>query len=366
MNGIDVSKWQPDNITDLVDYDFAIIKATEGTGYVSSVCDQQYQAAKRRGKLLGVYHYALGGDPVTESNFFVNNIKGYLGEAVLVLDYEANATKRGREWVRSFLKRVKELTEVNVVLYVSRSVYDTQNLAGILKDENCGLWLAAYPHTNPTGYYDPGQQRDEIIRQYSSTGRLNGYNGNLDLNRAYIDANKWRLYAKGERDGNTPTPQPDPVPAKKSNEEIATEVINGKWGDGNDRKKRLSDAGYDAASIQKIVNDRLGISQHTYRQYKVQKNDTLSAIAKRFGTTVQHLADLNGIANPNFILVGQKLCIDGGAAPASAPKKRTYTVQRGDTTSGIAKKLGIKQSQISGFRSGNPNLIYPDEVLTIN
>lgn len=44
---------------------------------------------------------------------------------------------------------------------------------------------------------------------------------------------------------------------KKSNEEIATEVINGKWGNGATRKKKLADAGYDYKAIQKIVNERL-------------------------------------------------------------------------------------------------------------
>ena len=44
------------------------------------------------------------------------------------------------------------------------------------------------------------------------------------------------------------------TPAKKSNEEIAREVIQGKWGNGADRKKRLTDAGYDYDTIQTLVN----------------------------------------------------------------------------------------------------------------
>lgn len=43
----------------------------------------------------------------------------------------------------------------------------------------------------------------------------------------------------------------------------------------------------------------------------------------------------------------------------------TYTVQKGDTLSGIASKLGLgSYNQLSGYRSGNPNLIYPGEVLS--
>ena len=44
------------------------------------------------------------------------------------------------------------------------------------------------------------------------------------------------------------------APAKKSNEEIAKEVISGKWGNGAARKKRLTDAGYNYSVIQTLVN----------------------------------------------------------------------------------------------------------------
>ena len=44
---------------------------------------------------------------------------------------------------------------------------------------------------------------------------------------------------------------------KKTLEQIADEVINGDWGNGAERKKRLKAAGYDAAAVQKIVNKKL-------------------------------------------------------------------------------------------------------------
>lgn len=47
------------------------------------------------------------------------------------------------------------------------------------------------------------------------------------------------------------------APAKKSNEEIAQEVIKGLWGNGAARKKRLTDAGYNYSVIQAIVNKLL-------------------------------------------------------------------------------------------------------------
>lgn len=213
MNGIDVSGWQPGNITDLVDYDFVIIKATEGIGFVSNVCDKQYQLAKKRNKLLGVYHFATGLDARAEADFFVKNIQGYLGEAILVLDWEAGAVNRGREWVRTFVRRVKELTGVPPIIYGSQSPLTTQNIKGIAQDENCGLWVAAYPNNNQTGYRNEGQLLGSIIRQYSSYGRLAGYNGNLDLNRSILTPETWKKYAKGNRvDTPAPTPASEPTP----------------------------------------------------------------------------------------------------------------------------------------------------------
>ena len=87
MHGTDQSNWQPNQITE---GDFIICKATEGCGYVDPTCDAKYQMNKAAGKLLGVYHYArpdLGNSAEAEAEFFVNNIKGYIKEAILVLDW---------------------------------------------------------------------------------------------------------------------------------------------------------------------------------------------------------------------------------------------------------------------------------------
>ncbi len=96
------------------------------------------------------------------------------------------------------------------------------------------------------------------------------------------------------------------VDNKKTNEEIAEEVIDGLWGNGSDRKKRLEEAGYDYKTIQNIVNDKL---YNNPKIYIVQKGDTLTSIAKKYGTTYKKIAKENNIKNPNKIYVGQKLVI---------------------------------------------------------
>lgn len=108
------------------------------------------------------------------------------------------------------------------------------------------------------------------------------------------------------------TPQPS---AKKSNEEIANEVINGNWGNGDERKRRLTEAGYDYSAIQRIVNQKLGVGSKPAKQtvyHVVVRGDTLWGIAKRYygnGNRYPEIAKANNIANPDIIHVGQKLLI---------------------------------------------------------
>lgn len=114
----------------------------------------------------------------------------------------------------------------------------------------------------------------------------------------------------------------------------------------------------------------------TYETYTVQPGDTLSKIAAVYGTTVQAIAEANGISNPNLIAVGQQLIIpvpggSGGAplvlAPASAPGGPTiYTVQPGDTLSAIAARHGSSVSELASINGlSNPNYLYVGQVLRL-
>lgn len=99
--------------------------------------------------------------------------------------------------------------------------------------------------------------------------------------------------------------------------------------------------------------------------YVVRKGDTLSAIAAKYGTTYQELAKYNGISNPNLIRVGQQIKIPGKTAATVTPAKTepkptetVYTVQAGDTLSGIAKKYGTTYQALAAYNGiSNPNKI---------
>ncbi len=104
----------------------------------------------------------------------------------------------------------------------------------------------------------------------------------------------------------------------------------------------------------------------------VQRGESLSRIALRYGITYQAIATANSIANPNHIYVGQRLAIPGrGNAPVppsqSQTSGQTYVVRPGDTLSAIALRFGVSTwslVQVNNIR--NPALIYVGQVLRIS
>ncbi len=104
----------------------------------------------------------------------------------------------------------------------------------------------------------------------------------------------------------------------------------------------------------------------SYDTYTVMAGDTLSGIAAKFGTTYQELAAINGIADPNVIHVGQIIKLKGDAA--STPQgENTYTVQAGDTLSGIASKYGTTYQELAALNGiSDPNVIHVGQVLLVS
>ncbi len=93
--------------------------------------------------------------------------------------------------------------------------------------------------------------------------------------------------------------------------------------------------------------------------HTVNRSDTLTAIARQYGTTVQAIMDRNGIGNPNWIYAGQRLEIPIGYAPqvTATPQLVQHRVQRGETLSSIARRYRTSVAEISAHNPGivNPN-----------
>lgn len=211
MNGIDISSWQSGIDLSVVPCDFVICKATGGVGYVNPDCDRAYQQAKSLGKKLGVYHFAredsCPGSSIAEADFFVDNIQGYIGEAILVLDWEGSAVDLGVGWAKEWLDRVQERTGVKPLLYTYNNSVNTYDWTPVV-NADYGLWNAGYfNYGTPMGYTPDapliggtGPWPGAAMYQYTSEGRLSGWNGNLDLNVFYGDANAWDAYANPKKE----------------------------------------------------------------------------------------------------------------------------------------------------------------------
>ena len=109
----------------------------------------------------------------------------------------------------------------------------------------------------------------------------------------------------------------------------------------------------------------------------VRPGDTLSSIARRHDVSIERLVELNDLANPNRIFVGQTLRLEPApkpAAPAAAPatpapaaaSPRVHTVRAGEHLTGIAKRYGVSiGSIVSANRLADPSRIFAGQQLTI-
>lgn len=364
LNGIDISNWQADINLAAVPADFVIAKATQGTGYVSPDCARQVEQARQTGKRFGVYHYVSGGNAVAEANYFVDNCANWVGKGLFCIDWESNQNSAwGNEaYLEQVVAQVKARTGIPPIIYVQASRY--AQVAAVANRQNCGLWIAQYASMNTTGYQDTPWNEGAyacVIRQYSSAGRLSGYNGNLDLNKFYGDGATYDKYVTGGKSGGstvTPSKPVDPL-AGRSDDDLANAVIRGEFGDGNTRKQKLGSR-YNA--VQALVNQKLAKPVSSGRTYTVQSGDTLSGIAAKLGVSQSQITGFHS-GNPNLIYPGEVLTISGGSAQSSA---QYYTVKSGDNLSTIAARYGTTWQRIRDLNGlSNPNLIYPGQRLRV-
>lgn len=327
--GPDISSWQGDiDIKTLSSQvDFFIFRGYAGSSKDSKV-DRNVNLAIASGKPYGlyIYSYALNvAQAREEAQRMIALANSYsVKPAFLVIDMEDADGYKARYGMPSN-QTLKEICTAEcevfenagyyAMIYASSSWFNGK-LAGLNRFDK---WVAHWPvgsngaqKGNATS--SDGENANNCgIWQFTSEGTLNGYNGRLDMNYAYKDfvLNK---------NGNT---NPTPVIVEKSNNTSSS-------------------------------------------TYTVVAGDTLSGIAARYGTTVDNLVALNGIANPNKIYVGQVLKINGNISNNTSTSTGTYKIQSGDTLSGIAKKYNTSVSylaQINGI--SNPNVIYAGQTIKV-
>lgn len=195
--------------------DFVIVKATQGTSY--KYTDFFYELIEKTlkdGKLAGAYHYAAGGDPKTEADYFISVVKKYIGLIVLCLDWEGkqNSAFGSKTWCKKFIDRVKEKTGVTCILYTGADGCN-QN---ITLAQKVPLWFAGYPKPMslswqvPKWKYNLGKWGMPAIWQYTSS------NEKVDRNTSEWTKADWLKCAKKDM---------EIVPVENHKTEITKEAV---------------------------------------------------------------------------------------------------------------------------------------------
>ena len=314
--GIDVSHWQGNfNFTQAKaeGVEFAILKAGGGDDglYKDSKFETFYKNAKAAGLGVGAYFFGAAktvAQAQKEADKFISILNGKQFEFPVYYDVEGSMISLSKsaltEIVSAFCDRVEK---AGYYVGIYSGTYSFRDEMDDTKLSKYAHWVAYWGKKKPSlansevGMWQFGGETN-YIRSNKIAGVV------CDQNYCYVDYTEAikRLGLNGFPK-STPTPTPTPTPTKKTNEEIADEVIEGKWGVGQQRRELLTAAGYDYNIIQSIVNDKMAGKVVTPEYYTVKKGDTLSGIAKKYNTTVSKLAELNNIKNINKIYVGQTL-----------------------------------------------------------
>lgn len=249
IKGIDVSKHQGNIDWNKVKADgieFAIIRI--GYGGSEPVKDSKFEENYKNARAVGIkvgaylYSYANSQSDIDKEKASVKTwLNGRVLDLPFYLDVEDKKTQ-GDLSVTVLSNLVNSFCEFIENLGYWAGIYANKNWLETKLDMNklnkYTVWVAQWT-TNPT------YQGSYAMWQYTSNGSVNGISGRVDMN--------YQLKELGGKIGTSSSS----VNSKKSNEEIALEVIQGKWGNGTERKNRLTNAGYDYRAIQNLVNQKL-------------------------------------------------------------------------------------------------------------
>lgn len=180
---IDISHHQnPKNI----DYDklakevdFAIIRTQYGSKLIDKYYKVHHEEFRKRGVPTGAYAWVRGinlFDMETEARDFHNRTKD-IEPTIWFLDVEEESMKNMRDGITVYVNTLKMLGAKKIGIYIAHHLYEKFNLN---LDEVDMVWIPHYGKNNGKLNSKPKYICD--LHQFTSTGKLEGYNGNLDLN----------------------------------------------------------------------------------------------------------------------------------------------------------------------------------------
>lgn len=310
--GIDISEFQGEiDFEEVRRSGIEAVYIRVGAGdYTDEYFAENYERAKAAGLKIGFYHYVTArsvDEGRRQARFFASLAAGREPDMRLAMDFEyfgSLSVSQINAISEAYLDELTALTRRKAVIYSDLS--NARNIFSRALAEKYPLWAAQYGADEPSAN---GKWREWVGFQYTDEGRVGGIYGNVDRN-------------------------------------IFTEGIF------------LSDSGRIDGEKRTTVRART----RTLTVY-VRAGDTLWAIAREYGTTVEAIARENRIVDPNRIFAGERLRI---TLPARGNGEEIYTVRRGDTPISIAGKFGVTLSALedrNGLERGET--IYAGDKLSI-
>ncbi len=310
--GIDISEFQGEiDFEEVRRSGIEAVYIRVGAGeYTDEYFAENYERAKAAGLKIGFYHYVTARsveEGRRQARFFASLAAGREPDMRLAMDFEyfgSLSVSQINAISEAYLDELTALTKREAVIYSDLS--NARNIFSRALAEKYPLWAAQYGADEPSAN---GKWREWVGFQYTDEGRVGGIYGNVDRN-------------------------------------IFTEGIF------------LSDSGRIDGEKRTAVRART----RTLTVY-VRAGDTLWAIAREYGTTVEAIARENRIVDPNRIFAGERLRI---TLPARGSGEEIYTVRRGDTPISIAGKFGVTLSALedrNGLERGET--IYAGDKLSI-
>ncbi|WP_122646729.1 GH25 family lysozyme [Enterococcus mediterraneensis] len=351
---LDISEWQPpasinyDKLAKAVDG--VIIRIQYGSNYIDKHYKTHINEFKKRGVPIAVYAWVRGSsysDMETEAKDFYNRAKAY-NPTFWWLDVEEKSMSDMRGGVEKYRAKLKSLGAKKVGVYVANHLYASFNLDTAKFD---GIWIPTYGSNN--GQYNgsnPTATSNYDIHQYTSNGKLNGYNGPLDLNRIVRKGFDYFFGGANSSESNSGNSNSSSSGAKYSTSgktiyKMAEDVKNGKAGNGDTRKKNL---GNYYNGVQAVVNYHAGGSNKAAAMNVLAKE----TLAGKYGNGDARKKVLGNYYDEVQAIINKE----------SAPAK-TYTVKSGDTLSRIGTKLGVNWKTLASKNGikGPAYTIYPGQ-----
>lgn len=229
--------------------DFVLVKAGYSTSTVPT-WETNFANAKNNGLKVGAYWYSYAmtiEDTIAEAKAFIKALKGKQLDFPVYLDLEENAQfKLGKKFCTQLVEAFcGELEKAGYYAGVYCSTYWYTNFVDEKVRAKRPAWIADYRG-------ECGYKGDYGIWQYDAA-EVPGVQNVCDRDWGYVD---YSVYIR-EHGLNGFSKAAIPSEVRKSVDELAREVINGLWGNGEERKDKLTNAGYSYSDVQKRVNEIL-------------------------------------------------------------------------------------------------------------